>query len=653
MVMMPEWTYHELYRKLRRTLDPTLSSKKGLFLIFSALILMVYLGPSILSWLFDRRSSHPSAIFRNGDDYAELLDQFPLGSCLHEPLSVYMDDLLRGDAHIVRNTESHEYLPYVGNGYFGLSVEPESQFYVFGAKRTLNAPLHFKPLVNVELKVSHWRNEMEEAASIVHFSSGFVYQHRCPKDDENSGITISQTIFAHRKIPHILVQEIKLDNPSNKENTFNLRRSGIHKEWKTSEFATQAKIQDQEYFISTGSEPYPAPEESDNPSTVDLIRVVTIVYPKLEKTITVAPRSSETLIIYTALVYSDPIHPQEDIKKERTRTQSRATDALTKAVKESYYKFRQSHESIWRHNLWNTGFGISYSYADDAVNGHKINATVYYVLSQVPALIHSIYTPPESRNKLQSHLNFPEGCYGGQPSTLNAPNLWTSLATVSKVNYVVKLWKLSLEKHGCHAMLKAGADGVSQAMVLSFMGLNFRQHHLELNAHPKDLHRDFYIRRLRLGGNGTQVNLGVIVQNDNKALLRVSLEKQSQNYYYACDAGCLDPPVKLGTVPKDFPVKLTEPVTAILYITSDYSHILELKDTIHVREVADAPAHEHHVIALHKHGNKLGGLPTIFWFSIGFFIFVFHVFLFKLVWQEYCSGNDKIRTRKYSDYEKW
>ncbi|CAB4064278.1 unnamed protein product [Lepeophtheirus salmonis] len=612
---MPEWTYHELYRKLRRTLDPTLSSKKGLFLIFSALILMVYLGPSILSWLFDRRSSHPSAIFRNGDDYAELLDQFPLGSCLHEPLSVYMDDLLRGDAHIVRNTESHEYLPYVGNGYFGLSVEPESQFYVFGAKRTLNAPLHFKPLVNVELKVSHWRNEMEEAASIVHFSSGFVYQHRCPKDDENSGITISQTIFAHRKIPHILVQEIKLDNPSNKENTFNLRRSGIHKEWKTSEFATQAKIQDQEYFISTGSEPYPAPEESDNPSTVDLIRVVTIVYPKLEKTITVAPRSSETLIIYTALVYSDPIHPQEDIKKERTRTQSRATDVcctinnyfnhnlnllilflglLTKAVKESYYKFRQSHESIWRHNLWNTGFGISYSYADDAVNGHKINATVYYVLSQVPALIHSIYTPPESRNKLQSHLNFPEGCYGGQPSTLNAPNLWTSLATVSKVNYVVKLWKLSLEKHGCHAMLKAGADGVSQAMVLSFMGLNFRQHHLELNAHPKDLHRDFYIRRLRLG---------------------VSLEKQSQNYYYACDAGCLDPPVKLGTVPKDFPVKLTEPVTAILYITSDYSHILELKDTIHVREVADAPAHEHHVIALHKH-----------------------------VWQEYCSGNDKIRT---------
>jgi hypothetical protein len=58
-----------------------------------------------------------------------------------------------------------------------------------------------------------------------------------------------------------------------------------------------------------------------------------------------------------------------------------------------------------------------------------------------------------------------------------------------------------------------------------------------------------------------------------------------------------------------------------------------------------APAHEHHVIALHRHGNKLGGLPTIFWFSVGFLILIFHLFLFKLIWQEYCAGQDKFRTR--------
>lgn len=36
-----------------------------------------------------------------------------------------------------------------------------------------------------------------------------------------------------------------------------------------------------------------------------------------------------------------------------------------------------------------------------------------------------------------------------------------------------------------------------------------------------------------------------------------------------------------------FPVKLTEPLTAILYITSDRQHIEELQHAIHVKEVVE------------------------------------------------------------------
>lgn len=36
-----------------------------------------------------------------------------------------------------------------------------------------------------------------------------------------------------------------------------------------------------------------------------------------------------------------------------------------------------------------------------------------------------------------------------------------------------------------------------------------------------------------------------------------------------------------------FPVKLTEPLTAILYIASDKEHIEELHHAIHVREVVE------------------------------------------------------------------
>ena len=67
---------------------------------------------------------------------------------------------------------------------------------------------------------------------------------------------------------------------------------------------------------------------------------------------------------------------------------------------------------------------------------------------------------------------------------------------------------------------------------------------------------------------------------------QVTLDRQNREYY-ACDAGCLDPPVKLSKETRRFPVKLTDPVTAVLYITSDYEHMRELKHTIHVKEVND------------------------------------------------------------------
>jgi hypothetical protein len=43
------------------------------------------------------------------------------------------------------------------------------------------------------------------------------------------------------------------------------------------------------------------------------------------------------------------------------------------------------------------------------------------------------------------------------------------------------------------------------------------------------------------------VNISVTLQDDNKAVLFVSLDRSDKNYY-ACDAGCLDFPVQLGFV---------------------------------------------------------------------------------------------------------
>lgn len=58
-----------------------------------------------------------------------------------------------------------------------------------------------------------------------------------------------------------------------------------------------------------------------------------------------------------------------------------------------------------------------------------------------------------------------------------------------------------------------------------------------------------------------------------------------------------------------------------------------------------APAHDHQVMALHKHGHQLGGLPTLFWVSICFLIIVFHLFLCKLICNEYYGHQDRQRVR--------
>lgn len=87
-------------------------------------------------------------------------------------------------------------------------------------------------------------------------------------------------------------------------------------------------------------------------------------------------------------------------------------------------------------------------------------------------------------------------------------------------------------------------------------------------------------------GNSTHVNISVVVGENNKASLFAALDRKDKDYF-ACDAGCVDPPVELGPQKQQFPVKITDPVTSILYITSDRQHAEELHLSIHVKEIIE------------------------------------------------------------------
>lgn len=67
--------------------------------------------------------------------------------------------------------------------------------------------------------------------------------------------------------------------------------------------------------------------------------------------------------------------------------------------------------------LWESGFSLSYSKASGVLNGDKINRTIYYILSNVPAPMHDASTSKRERNAIEKVLYFPDRCYQGH-STL-------------------------------------------------------------------------------------------------------------------------------------------------------------------------------------------------------------------------------------------
>lgn len=362
--------------------------------------------------------------------------------------------------------------------------------------------------------------------------------------------------------------------------------------------------------------------------TIDLPKpddnlIATIITQKLPSQIALKKRGLTKLDVVHIINYT--IAPKSVNKQKADEIESAAVETMTILLQKYQFNllldaenvdavaftasssFKRLHTKVWN-DLWESGFHISTSLADNAINGDQINATIYAVLSHVRSFEFESDTTEHFRTEIQRSLVYAEGCYDSY-YTLQAGGLWIDMDSIDALNRVVMSWLLTLEKQGCHNLIKAGASGVLQAMVLSFGSFRFSNQHLELNIHPKHLHRDYFFRRLNYG-NMTHINVSIEVTDDNRAILYVALDR-SDGKYYACDAGCLDEPVPLSRDRTMFPVKLTEPVTSILCkfvlarlslvhmilkrgnisifadIASDKQHIEELRHAIHVKEVIE------------------------------------------------------------------
>jgi hypothetical protein len=521
----------------------------------------------------------------------------------------------------------------VGNGLFGLEISPHAQLFIKeGRALTLGIP--FAPIISVATNQEDFKE-----VSIVDYENGLVYRHQC-----FNGFRIKYVYYAHRNHPSVFVQEITIKNHLNQIVDLNLilpRTIGDSNAVSKQMIKLQHGSKMVDYEVITGT---------ISSSINGKIHIYAVCFRSISRTLTINKRGNTILNFLTTINYSKAI-AKDQLGVQKDLVEKSAIEAMRKILEEnlvddnrpgdSLYEFRQRHTSVWR-NLWQTGFFISKSKAEHALNGDKINSTIYHVLSHGRAYEYEDSITPTRKNQILHDLTYSEGCFDSY-HTLQAENLWKEMASIEEANKIVQMWILTLEKQGCHNLIKAGASGIIQSMVLSFGGFRFSNQHLEFNIHPKYLHRDFSFRRLNYG-NLTHVNITVKVREDNKAQIEVSLDRSDRSYY-ACDAGCLDLPILLSEKSRVFPVKLTEPLTPILYITSDKNHMEDLRHAIHVKEIFEAPAHENHVIFLHKHGSGIGMLPTFFWIAICAIVVIFHVFLCKLIVKEYCDPPELKRYR--------
>ncbi|VDP73788.1 unnamed protein product [Echinostoma caproni] len=84
----------------------------------------------------------------------------------------------------------------------------------------------------------------------------------------------------------------------------------------------------------------------------------------------------------------------------------------------------------------------------------------------------------------------------------------------------------------------------------------------------------------------------------------------------------------------------TVPPTALLYFgTRDAMQLMERGQQRLYTDIHPGPHPDHDLITLHRHGHAFGGLPWLFWISLGLLITLFHLFFCKIIYNELWKEN--------------
>ncbi|XP_077436979.1 uncharacterized protein KIAA2013 homolog [Vanacampus margaritifer] len=543
------------------------------------------------------------------------------GQCLQAEIHRWKSLVDRGEGLYSTSQEQLD-TPFVsGNGHILIDTD-SNKLWVASSSQPGSAPVHqteYSPIVGVHLE----GKQTEARAAMMWFRKGSVLSVRCASfaavQPSRDCVTIREEFLAHRSRHNVYLQRIHINNPSDKSATFEISYNTVKSGGK---FSTSVdKVEDKEIVLSSG-------RVLLEKNRMMLVMVVT---KKLSSRIQVFQKSEYTEMILSVVRTSAPIEPS---KLEETFTSLRddAKKEMGELLRSSEDDLVRDHQQAWM-DLFISGVEMRKITDSHTPSSRTVNATLYYVLSSSTAPLLERRLSGEERGRLESSLNYADHCFSGH-ATMHAENLWPErVSSTAQILQLVTLWTLTLQKRGCKALVAAGAHGAMQGMALSFGGLQFTENHLQFQADPDVLHNSYALRGVHY--NQDLINLAVLLDGEGKPFLQVSVKPQEKPVkLYACEAGCLNEPVELTSEVKGhtFPVMVTQPITPLLYISTDLRHLQDLRHTLHLKAILD---HEEHM------ANRYPGLPFLFWFSVASLITLFHLFLFKLIYNEYCGPGAK------------
>ena len=248
-------------------------------------------------------------------------------------------------------------LAYVGNGYFGMSVSPNSEINI-KSRRTLSVPVPYKPLMYVTL-VGEGEEEM---GMVTDYVRGGVTSVQCMSEvgSFEEPVTVTSNVIAHRTVPGVLVQDIRVHNPTSQSKQITLERLGIA-QWETAKSHSRVIEHGEggvKYTVVTGL------VEASGKKVA-----VAIAARKLSSSLEVKSRMTQSLHLLTGVAYSQP-SSEKEAEGLREEMEREAVRNIAAVAAQSWQKLQDSHAEVWR-NLWTSGFGISWSYAEDAINGDR------------------------------------------------------------------------------------------------------------------------------------------------------------------------------------------------------------------------------------------------------------------------------------------